>query len=195
MLVSLRGPSAKYQPLLTKDDEYWDLEFALNIIAPVTLMQELVPGMVKRGRGSVVNISSISAQKPNPGHSPYAASKAALEAATKAAALELAPSGVRVLGISTKTRHPSFPDIAPLAEVGVPGYEAVSWQAMAAPAQTPKPILDTIRALGADLGVDGWLQAETMGSEGENNEQPRRHSAGNPAAAGAPCSCSICHGV
>ncbi|MET0984257.1 MAG: SDR family oxidoreductase [Steroidobacteraceae bacterium] len=92
--------SAKYQPLLTKDDEYWDLEFALNVIAPVTLMQELVPGMVKRGRGSVVNISSISAQKPNPGHSPYAASKAALEAATKAAALELAPSGVRVLGIA-----------------------------------------------------------------------------------------------
>jgi tripartite-type tricarboxylate transporter receptor subunit TctC len=53
---------------------------------------------------------------------------------------------VRVLGISTRTRHPSFPDIAPLAEVGVPGYEAVSWQAMAAPAQTPKPILDKLNA-------------------------------------------------
>jgi tripartite-type tricarboxylate transporter receptor subunit TctC len=51
---------------------------------------------------------------------------------------------VRVLGISTRTRHPSFPDIAPLAEVGVPGYEAVSWQAIAAPAQTPKPILDKL---------------------------------------------------
>ena len=53
---------------------------------------------------------------------------------------------VRVLGISTRTRHPSFPDIAPLAEVGVPGYEAVSWQAMAAPAQTPKPVLDKLNA-------------------------------------------------
>lgn len=53
---------------------------------------------------------------------------------------------VRVLGISTKTRHPSFPDIPPLAEVGVPGYEAVSWQAMAAPAQTPKPVLDKLNA-------------------------------------------------
>jgi tripartite-type tricarboxylate transporter receptor subunit TctC len=51
---------------------------------------------------------------------------------------------VRVLGISTRTRHPSFPDIAPLAEVGVPGYEAVSWQAIAAPAQTPKPVLDKL---------------------------------------------------
>jgi tripartite-type tricarboxylate transporter receptor subunit TctC len=53
---------------------------------------------------------------------------------------------VRVLGISTRTRHPSFPDIAPLAEVGVPDYEAVSWQAIAAPAQTPKPILDKLNA-------------------------------------------------
>jgi tripartite-type tricarboxylate transporter receptor subunit TctC len=53
---------------------------------------------------------------------------------------------VRVLGISTRTRHPSFPDIAPLAEVGVPGYEAVSWQAIAAPAQTPRPVLDKLNS-------------------------------------------------
>jgi len=92
--------SAKYQPLLTRDDAYWDLEFALNLIAPVTLMQELVPGMVRRGRGVVINISSISAQKPNPLHSPYGASKAALESASKAAAMELGPAGVRVVVVA-----------------------------------------------------------------------------------------------
>ncbi len=53
---------------------------------------------------------------------------------------------VRVLGISTRTRHPSFPDIPPLGEAGVPGYEAVSWQAMAAPAQTPRPVLDKLNS-------------------------------------------------
>ena len=53
---------------------------------------------------------------------------------------------VRPLGISTRTRHPSFPDIPPLGEAGVPGYEAVSWQAMAAPAQTPRPILDKLNS-------------------------------------------------
>ena len=51
---------------------------------------------------------------------------------------------VRPLGISTKTRHPSFPDIPPLGEAGVPGFEAVSWQAIAASAQTPRPILDKL---------------------------------------------------
>jgi gluconate 5-dehydrogenase len=87
--------SAKYQSTLVKDDAYWDLEFALNVIAPVTMMQEFVPGMIKRGRG-VVNISSISAQRPNALHAPYGASKAALEVASKAAALEFSPLGVRV---------------------------------------------------------------------------------------------------
>jgi tripartite-type tricarboxylate transporter receptor subunit TctC len=53
---------------------------------------------------------------------------------------------VRPLGISTKTRHPSFPNIPPLNEAGVPGYEAVSWQAIAAPAQTPRPVLDKLNA-------------------------------------------------
>ena len=53
---------------------------------------------------------------------------------------------VRPLGISTLTRHPLFPDIPPLNEVGVPGYNAVSWQAIAAPAQTPRPILNKLNA-------------------------------------------------
>jgi tripartite-type tricarboxylate transporter receptor subunit TctC len=52
---------------------------------------------------------------------------------------------VRPLGISTRTRHPSFPDIPPLGDA-VPGFEAVSWQAMAAPARTPRPILDKLNA-------------------------------------------------
>lgn len=58
----------------------------------------------------------------------------------------LAAKRVRPLGISTKTRHPSFPDIPPLNEVGVPGFDAVSWQMMVAPAQTPRPIVDRLNA-------------------------------------------------
>jgi tripartite-type tricarboxylate transporter receptor subunit TctC len=53
---------------------------------------------------------------------------------------------VRPLGISTKTRHPGFPDIPPLNEAGVPGFDAVSWQMMVAPAATPRPIVDRLNA-------------------------------------------------
>ena len=68
---------------------------------------------------------------------------------------------VRPLGISTKTRHPSFPDIPPLDEAGVPGFEAVSWQMMVAPAQTPRPIVDQLNAeLTADPGAAGRQGAD-----------------------------------
>lgn len=53
---------------------------------------------------------------------------------------------VRPLGISTRERHPdpAYADIPPLNEAGVPGYEAVSWQMMVAPAKTPRPIVDRL---------------------------------------------------
>ena len=53
---------------------------------------------------------------------------------------------VRPLGISAKTRHPNYPEIPPLNEAGVPGFDAVSWQAMAAPAATPRSIVDKLNA-------------------------------------------------
>jgi tripartite-type tricarboxylate transporter receptor subunit TctC len=51
---------------------------------------------------------------------------------------------VRPLGISTRTRLAQFPDIAPLAEAGVPGFDAVSWQMIVAPARTPRPIVERL---------------------------------------------------
>lgn len=82
--------------LLEQTDADWDMEFAINVTAPITLMQALVPGMIGRGGGRVINISSIAAAMPNPHHVAYAASKAALEVASKAAAIDFGPHGVRV---------------------------------------------------------------------------------------------------
>lgn len=88
--------TAKRQSLLIADDEAWDLEFAVNVTAPVALMQALVPGMVERGRGVVINISTIAVRLTNPVDAAYAASKAGLEAATRALAIDVGPSGVRL---------------------------------------------------------------------------------------------------
>jgi tripartite-type tricarboxylate transporter receptor subunit TctC len=51
---------------------------------------------------------------------------------------------VRALGVTTKTRVSFAPDIAPIAELGVPGFEAAAWQMVVAPANTPKPIVDKL---------------------------------------------------
>ena len=57
-------------------------------------------------------------------------------------ALPLVRSGkLRALGLSTKQRSAAAPDIAPLAEAGVPGYDASAWQMIVAPAATPKAIV------------------------------------------------------
>jgi tripartite-type tricarboxylate transporter receptor subunit TctC len=48
---------------------------------------------------------------------------------------------VRALGVSTKTRVPDFPDIPPIAEAGVPGFDVSGWFMVVAPAQTPPAIV------------------------------------------------------
>jgi len=51
---------------------------------------------------------------------------------------------VRALAVSTKQRFEGLPDVPPLDEAGVPGFDAASWQMVVAPAKTPQPIVDTL---------------------------------------------------
>jgi tripartite-type tricarboxylate transporter receptor subunit TctC len=51
---------------------------------------------------------------------------------------------VRALGVTTATRAPAAPDIAPIAELGVPGFEAAAWQMVVGPAGMPKPVVDKL---------------------------------------------------
>jgi len=51
---------------------------------------------------------------------------------------------MRALGVTTKTRAAAMPELVPIAELGVPGYEAAAWQMVVAPAATPKPIIDKL---------------------------------------------------
>ncbi|MPZ58861.1 MAG: tripartite tricarboxylate transporter substrate binding protein [Rhizobiales bacterium] len=53
---------------------------------------------------------------------------------------------VRGLGVSSTTRMKTLPDLPTVAEAGVPGYEAISWHLMVAPAKTPKAIVDKVHA-------------------------------------------------
>jgi tripartite-type tricarboxylate transporter receptor subunit TctC len=53
---------------------------------------------------------------------------------------------VRALGTTASTRSKVLPDVPTIAEAGVPGYEAVIWIGIVAPAGTPKPIVDRLNA-------------------------------------------------
>jgi tripartite-type tricarboxylate transporter receptor subunit TctC len=54
--------------------------------------------------------------------------------------------GLRALAISTAQRWPALPDLPTISEAALPGYAAISWQMVAAPTGTPRPILDRMAA-------------------------------------------------
>jgi NAD(P)-dependent dehydrogenase (short-subunit alcohol dehydrogenase family) len=85
----------RYSTLLETTAEEARLVLDVNVVAGLLVARALVPVMVERGGGSIVNLSSITAVAHPPGTGVYSVSKAAVEALTRALALELGPLGVR----------------------------------------------------------------------------------------------------
>jgi short-subunit dehydrogenase len=88
----------------------------VNVEALWTLTRDIVPEMVKRGRGGVINIASVVAFQPIPYWTTYAATKAFVLAFGEGLAFELRKSGVRVVTVC-----PGFTKTGLYAETGVPG--------------------------------------------------------------------------
>jgi len=80
-------------------DDFDDI-FAVNISGVVNCCRQASRRMVARRAGAIVNLSSVAATRPGRGQSNYAASKGAVEAFTRALAVELAPRGIRVNAVA-----------------------------------------------------------------------------------------------
>jgi NAD(P)-dependent dehydrogenase (short-subunit alcohol dehydrogenase family) len=95
VLVNNAGlaPSA---PFVRTDDDVLARTLAVNLVAPFVLARALVPGMITRGHGRIVNIASTAALKGYRYTAAYSASKGGLLALTRALAAELAPRGITV---------------------------------------------------------------------------------------------------
>lgn len=94
--------AASFPGALTVEQDVASFEstFDTNVRGAYFLVAALVPGMLRRGRGSIVNVTSMVAFKGVPGASSYSASKAALESLTRTWATEFGPSGVRVNSVA-----------------------------------------------------------------------------------------------
>ena len=78
------------------EPEDFNAVFDINIMGVVNCCRQAALRMASRRSGVIVNLSSVAATKPGRGQSNYAASKGAVEAFSKALAVELAPRGIRV---------------------------------------------------------------------------------------------------
>jgi NAD(P)-dependent dehydrogenase (short-subunit alcohol dehydrogenase family) len=100
--------AASFPAALTVNQELTSFEttFDTNVRGTYFLAAGLAPGMLRRGRGSIINVTSMVAAKGVPGAGAYSASKAAVEALTRTWAAEFGVRGVRVNSVApgpTKT--------------------------------------------------------------------------------------------
>ena len=89
-----------FGPTNKTTEEEFDRVYSLNVKAPYFLVAELAPLMAKRGKGAIVNVSTMVAEYGVSGMSLYGSSKAAINLLTKSWAAEYGPSGVRVNAVS-----------------------------------------------------------------------------------------------
>jgi NAD(P)-dependent dehydrogenase (short-subunit alcohol dehydrogenase family) len=95
------GSSAPAGGFAVLDDEAWQKEFNLNLMAAVRLDRALLPAMIEKGSGVIVHITSIQRQMPLPQSTiAYAAAKAALSNYSKALSKEVGPKGIRVVRVA-----------------------------------------------------------------------------------------------
>ncbi len=87
------GPSA---PLWEVQPEDWKETFAVNVTGIFLCCQALLPSMIERRSGSIINIGSITGKRPLLNRTAYAASKAALIGLTRTLAVETGPHQIRV---------------------------------------------------------------------------------------------------
>jgi 3-oxoacyl-[acyl-carrier protein] reductase len=89
----------RHMPLADGDPSLWDQVLAVNLGGTFNCLRSVGDRMVGRGTGAIVNISSVAAERGGVSRAAYGASKAAVNSLTRAAAVEWAPSGVRVNAI------------------------------------------------------------------------------------------------
>jgi 2-hydroxycyclohexanecarboxyl-CoA dehydrogenase len=85
-----------FKPFLKTDPAFWQKIISINLVGPMNLLHCVLPGMVARGGGKVVNIASDAGRVGSSGEAPYSACKGGIIAMTKTLARELATKGVRL---------------------------------------------------------------------------------------------------
>jgi NAD(P)-dependent dehydrogenase (short-subunit alcohol dehydrogenase family) len=100
ILINNAGAARAFAGILAVSDEEWVDALNANYLAAVRLSAALLPGMIARQQGVIVNISSGASSVAVPPLAHYGAAKAALNAYSKSLATELAPKGIRVNVVS-----------------------------------------------------------------------------------------------
>jgi NAD(P)-dependent dehydrogenase (short-subunit alcohol dehydrogenase family) len=143
------------------DGDIIDEIHRLNVRNLLLLTTALIPSMVEAGRGSIVNISSVSGVVGTPRRAAYAASKGAVDALTRSLAMEYGPRGIRVNAVAPGAIVTAMWE-RNRSEPGV--IEQIEAQTALRRWGTPEDIADVVAFLASDAAR--YVTAQTIEVDG-----------------------------
>lgn len=138
---------------LDESDATGEMTIDVNVWGPIHGMRAVVPGMIERGRGHVVNVASLAGKIAIPGLAVYNASKYAAVGLSAAARLEFVDHGVSVSAVLPSAVRTTLTSGIPLGK-GLPTVD---------PEDIADAIVRTVRTRRAETPVPGYLAALDLG--------------------------------
>ncbi len=111
VLINNAGLSRGLSPFQEGDHADWDEMIDTNIKGLVNVSRAVVPGMVKRGSGMVINIASIAGRQAYPGGNVYSSTKAAVKMLSDSLQIDLHGTGVRVTNLDPGLVETEFSEV------------------------------------------------------------------------------------
>ena len=164
ILVNNAGVSSE-KPYTEINKEDWDFMMAINGFGPFAGMKHIAPIMAEQGKGSIVNISSYTAQIGQ-GFNHYSASKGAVRAISKAAATQFGRQGVRVNALFPGIiETPMTQGLSTSKDLLNQLIQATPLQRLGQPEDIAKAALflasdDSSYITGAEIVIDGGFSAQ-----------------------------------
>ena len=111
ILVNNAGATLE-KPSLEVTDEEWDAQVATNLTSMFRCARAVAPGMIRLGRGKIINVGSMYGRLGVPRYAAYCASKAAVDGLTRSLAAEWARHGIQVNCLAPGYMNTDIPRVA-----------------------------------------------------------------------------------
>ena len=154
VLINNAGIQPPIGPLVENDPEAWTQAVAVNLFGPFYCIQAVLPGMMARRRGKIINLSGGGATGPRHNFSAYAASKAALVRLTETVAEEVRPYNIQVNAIAPGAVNTRMLDEV-LAAGAAAGAELAAAQKRQTQGGTPAEVSAELIVFLASAAADG----------------------------------------
>ena len=141
-LANVAGINDDFSPLHETTDAMWDRVIAINLTGGFKLTRAVLPTMLQRGNGSIVNVSSEAGLRGNASGNAYTVSKHGVIGLTRSAAFMYGPQGIRVNAVAPGGVATGIP---------MPAHPSEAGSARLRPFQTTIPSLATAEQLAASI--------------------------------------------